>query len=118
MTTHETIRQLLALSAAGLLDAADERRVREHVASAPSARRLSTIWPRLRRFVPLARAIAPPTCWPAPKRAWPRSWRLKPASATAHSWPWPRACCLMAALLPGASTAFSPAAPAGWRGWY
>jgi len=31
MTTHETIRQLLALSAAGLLDAADERRVREHV---------------------------------------------------------------------------------------
>jgi predicted anti-sigma-YlaC factor YlaD len=31
MTTHETIRQLLALSAAGLLDAADERRVHEHV---------------------------------------------------------------------------------------
>ena len=31
MTTHETIRPLLALSAAGLLDAADERRVREHV---------------------------------------------------------------------------------------
>jgi hypothetical protein len=31
MTTHETIRQLLALSAAGLLDAADDRRVREHV---------------------------------------------------------------------------------------
>jgi len=31
MTTHKTIRQLLALSAAGLLDAADERRVREHV---------------------------------------------------------------------------------------
>lgn len=31
MTTHETIRQLLPLSAAGLLDAADERRVREHV---------------------------------------------------------------------------------------
>ena len=31
MTTHETIRQLLALSAAGLLEAADERRVREHV---------------------------------------------------------------------------------------
>jgi predicted anti-sigma-YlaC factor YlaD len=31
MTTHETIRQLLALSAAGLLDAADERRVRQHV---------------------------------------------------------------------------------------
>jgi len=31
MTTHETIRQLLPLSAAGLLDAADERRVRQHV---------------------------------------------------------------------------------------
>ena len=31
MTTHETVRQLLALSAAGLLEAADERRVREHV---------------------------------------------------------------------------------------
>ncbi len=31
MTPHETTRQLLALSAAGLLDAADERRVREHV---------------------------------------------------------------------------------------
>ena len=31
MTTHETIRRLLALSAAGLLDAADDRRVREHV---------------------------------------------------------------------------------------
>jgi predicted anti-sigma-YlaC factor YlaD len=31
MNTHETIRQLLALSAAGLLDAADERRVRQHV---------------------------------------------------------------------------------------
>jgi predicted anti-sigma-YlaC factor YlaD len=31
MTTHETVRQLLALSAAGFLDAADERRVREHV---------------------------------------------------------------------------------------
>ena len=31
MTTHETIRQVLALSAAGFLDAADERRVREHV---------------------------------------------------------------------------------------
>ena len=31
MTTHEPIRQLLALSAAGFLDAADERRVREHV---------------------------------------------------------------------------------------
>ena len=31
MTAHETIRQLLALSAAGLLDAADERRVREHL---------------------------------------------------------------------------------------
>ena len=31
MTTHETIRQLLALSAAGLLDAADDRRVRQHV---------------------------------------------------------------------------------------
>ena len=31
MTKHETIRQLLALSAAGLLDAGDERRVREHV---------------------------------------------------------------------------------------
>ena len=31
MNTHESIRQLLALSAAGLLDAADERRVREHV---------------------------------------------------------------------------------------
>jgi predicted anti-sigma-YlaC factor YlaD len=31
MTTHETIRQLLAPSAAGLLDAAGERRVREHV---------------------------------------------------------------------------------------
>ncbi len=31
MKTHETIRQLLALSAAGLLDAADDRRVREHV---------------------------------------------------------------------------------------
>jgi len=31
MTPHETVRQLLALSAAGLLDAADERRVREHV---------------------------------------------------------------------------------------
>ena len=31
MNTHETIRQLLALSAAGSLDAADERRVRQHV---------------------------------------------------------------------------------------
>jgi hypothetical protein len=31
MTTHETIRQLLALSAAGVLDAADEGRVRQHV---------------------------------------------------------------------------------------
>ena len=31
MTTHENIRQLLALSAAGLLEAADERGVREHV---------------------------------------------------------------------------------------
>jgi hypothetical protein len=31
MTTHANIRQLLALSAAGLLEAADERRVREHV---------------------------------------------------------------------------------------
>jgi len=31
MNTHETIRQLLALSTAGLLDAADERRVRQHV---------------------------------------------------------------------------------------
>ena len=31
MTTHETIRQLLPLSAAGLLETADERRVREHV---------------------------------------------------------------------------------------
>jgi len=31
MTPHETLRQLLALSAAGLLDAADERRVRQHV---------------------------------------------------------------------------------------
>jgi Putative zinc-finger len=31
MNTHDTIRQLLALSAAGLLDATDERRVREHV---------------------------------------------------------------------------------------
>ena len=30
MTTHANIRQLLALSAAGLLEAADERRVREH----------------------------------------------------------------------------------------
>ena len=32
MTTHETIRRLLALSAAGLLDAPDERRVCQHVA--------------------------------------------------------------------------------------
>ena len=31
MTTHENIRQLLALSAAGLLEADDERGVREHV---------------------------------------------------------------------------------------
>jgi len=31
MTTHETIRQLLPLSAAGFLDPADERRVRQHV---------------------------------------------------------------------------------------
>jgi anti-sigma factor RsiW len=31
MTKHETIRQLLALSAAGLLEAAEERRVREHI---------------------------------------------------------------------------------------
>ena len=30
MSDHETVRQLLALSAAGLLDAREERRVREH----------------------------------------------------------------------------------------
>ena len=30
MSEHETVRQLLALSAAGLLDAAEERLVREH----------------------------------------------------------------------------------------
>jgi predicted anti-sigma-YlaC factor YlaD len=30
MSDHETVRQLLALSAAGLLDAGEERRVREH----------------------------------------------------------------------------------------
>ena len=30
MSDHETVRQLLALSAAGLLDAAEERLVREH----------------------------------------------------------------------------------------
>jgi len=31
MTEHESVRQLLALSAAGLLDAGEERLVREHV---------------------------------------------------------------------------------------
>ena len=31
MNTHENVRQLLALSAASLLDAGDERRVRKHV---------------------------------------------------------------------------------------
>jgi anti-sigma factor RsiW len=30
MTTHDEVRPLLALSVAGMLDAADERRVREH----------------------------------------------------------------------------------------
>lgn len=35
MTFHENIRDLLALSAAGLLDPADERRVREHLRDCP-----------------------------------------------------------------------------------
>jgi anti-sigma factor RsiW len=35
MTPHEAIRQSLALSAAGLLDPAGERRVREHVRECP-----------------------------------------------------------------------------------
>lgn len=35
MTPHESIRQSLALSAAGLLDPAGERRVREHVRACP-----------------------------------------------------------------------------------
>jgi len=35
MTPHEAIRQSLALSAAGLLDPAGERRVREHVRACP-----------------------------------------------------------------------------------
>jgi anti-sigma factor RsiW len=35
MTFHESIRELLALSAAGLLDPAEERRVREHLRDCP-----------------------------------------------------------------------------------
>ena len=35
MTPHETTRPLLALSAAGLLDADGERRVREHIRECP-----------------------------------------------------------------------------------
>ena len=35
MTFHESIRELLALSAAGLLEPAEERRVREHLRGCP-----------------------------------------------------------------------------------
>lgn len=58
MTPHETYRELLGLSAAGLLDAAGERAVREHVRECPECAA------RLEAFAGLSRALG---ALPAPE---------------------------------------------------
>ena len=45
MSDHEQVRQLLSLSAAGLLDAGEERLVREHTESDAAFRVLETSHP-------------------------------------------------------------------------
>lgn len=56
MSSHESVRQLLALSAAGLLDAAEERSVREH------ARQCARCAAKLEDYAALATALCALPC--------------------------------------------------------
>jgi predicted anti-sigma-YlaC factor YlaD len=60
MTDHDEIRELLALSAAGLLEAHEERRLREHVAECAACRT------ELEDFAELAGGLATLPCAPPP----------------------------------------------------
>jgi anti-sigma factor RsiW len=65
MTSHETVRPLLALSAAGLLDAAEERSVREHTHDcAECAAELATLGNLAAALAILPSPSAPPDLLP------------------------------------------------------
>jgi len=118
MTTHENIRQLLTLSAAGLLEAADEgacaparprvRRVRG------GARRAGR---RLLRFVSPARSDSARGLAGPHRGTRSRGLRLKPASATAHSWPWARGLFAWMATLAPWGLYRLLIGSAGWLAW-
>jgi len=95
MTTHETVRQLLALSAAGFLDAADERRVREHVREcAACAAALDDLAAVSADLCHLPTPVTPPDLLARTQARVARNWRPRPASATVQSWRWARPFCL------------------------
>lgn len=85
---HEDIRDLMALSAAGLLDAAGERRVLEHARECPEcAARLEEIGALARGLRSFLRCGRPPICFCARAREWPPSGPPKPSGdGTRLSW--------------------------------
>lgn len=60
MRVHENMRELAALSAAGLLDAADERRVREHLRECPDCALCADEFSRLSAALTALPAPLPP----------------------------------------------------------
>ena len=63
MSDHESVRALLALSAAGLLDPDEERLVREHVASAMAVQRNSRLTVRCPQGYRTCRRRSRPLTW-------------------------------------------------------